>query len=476
MNSDCMRPEVKPTLGEIVNSYFEAIFVTDSNGQVLLANPASADILGISLEKLIGANVLDLVNEGYYDRSTVLEVIEKKKSVMGVLNTKHGKKIVSKSHPLFDDNGSIKMVLSTSVERDIIQEFLSTLEREREVKNKYRNEVEYLRERNLEKDKIVAKSTLMRNVLVQANRIAATDSTVMLYGESGTGKEVIAKYLHRYSNRKKAPFVTVNCAAIPENLLESELFGYEKGAFTGANTKGKAGLFEIADKGTLFLDEIAELPLFLQPKLLRVIENGEVRRIGSTNDKKIDVRLIGATNKNLKQMISDHTFREDLFYRLNVIPIMLPPLRSRPEDIIAMAEMFLQEYNIKYRYNKYFGPGIINDLLRYHWPGNVRELKNIIERLFLTTQNDEINSYETGITMPVRESEVKTGGTENSSKKYSGELKDVLEEVEKQYIEQVIQECQGSINEAAKMLGIHRSVLYRKRKKHDDANGQHDAD
>jgi PAS domain S-box-containing protein len=474
LNKDFNYLDEKPALEEIIEHYFEAIFVADSNGQVMLANPAAASILGIPLDKLIGANVSHLVSEGYYDRSTVLEVIKTKKSVMEVLNTKHGKKIVSNSHPLFDDNGNIVMVLSTGVERDIIREFTTTLEREREAKDKYRNEVEYLRDRNLEKDKIVAKSSLMRNVLLQANKIAATDSTVMLYGESGTGKEVIAKYVHRYSHRKNAAFVTVNCAAIPDNLLESELFGYEKGAFTGASNKGKPGLFEIADKGTLFLDEIAELPLFLQPKLLRVIENGEVRKIGATNDKKVDVRLIGATNKNLKKMIADNTFREDLFYRLNVIPITLPPLRNRPEDIVALAEMFLQEYNIKYRFNKYFGPGIVNDLLHYNWPGNVRELKNIIERLFLTTQGDEINSYETGITMPVKENIVKRPeGVDIGKSQYSGNLKEVLGQVEKQYIEQVIQECNGSINEAAQKLGIHRSVLFRKRKGHDDANKQH---
>lgn len=471
MDKEDIRSQAQPTLEDIINAYFEALFVVDNKGQVVLANPAASRILGIPKEILIGANVLELVKEGYYNKSTVLEVIETKRSAMAVLNTRHGKTIVSNSHPLFNDNDDLVMVLSTSIEQGIIKDYIIALEQEREAKNKYRNELEYLRDRNLEQEKIVAKSTLMRSILLEANKIAPTDSTVMLYGESGTGKEVIAKYIHRHSNRKQSAFVTVNCAAIPENLLESELFGYEKGAFTGASSKGKTGLFEIADQGTLFLDEIAELPLYLQPKLLRIIENGEVRKIGATNDKKVDVRLIGATNKDLKQMIAEGTFREDLFYRLNVIPIVIPPLRKRPDDIIALAEMFLQEYNVKYSLNKYFGDGIINDLLQYHWPGNVRELKNIIERLFLTTEGNVIKRFDSGITFPVKEDiEKRAGDNIMPQTQYSGKLKDVLGEVEKHYIEQVIEECNGSINEAAQKLGIHRSVLYRKRKHHDDAN------
>lgn len=307
-------------------------------------------------------------------------------------------------------------------------------------------------------------STVMKKLMEKINRLATTDSTIILYGESGTGKDVVAKYIYSQSLRREAPFITINCAAIPESLLESELFGYEKGAFTGAGNKAKPGLFEIADKGTLFLDEIAELPLCLQPKLLRVIENGEVRRIGATVNKKIDVRLIAATNRNLKEMVKNGTFREDLFYRLNVIPIEIPPLRERKEDIIALAQHFLNELNNKYKTSKYFGAKIINSLVKYDWPGNVRELKNIVERLFISTPGSEINSWD-NVIIPLGNDERESSSADINLSKYTDiTLKEFLEEAEKQYIEQVIKECNGSINDAANKLGIHRSVLYRKRK------------
>ena len=304
---------------------------------------------------------------------------------------------------------------------------------------------------------------------MEAGNVAKTDSTVMLYGESGTGKDVIAKYIHRLSKRKDAAFISLNCAAIPENLVESELFGYEKGAFTGADKKGKHGLFEIADKGTLFLDEIAELPLYLQPKLLRVIENGEVRSIGATVDKKVDVRLIAATNKNLKQMVENNLFRQDLFYRLNVIPITIPPLRDRPEDILVLAQKFLDELNKKYKCNKFFGPRITDSLMKYHWPGNVRELKNIVERLFITSPDLEINGYDSVIVSHgeryADEEDLQLNADLSAIESNKNvKLKEFLAEAEEYYIEKVIEECNGSISEAANRLGIHRSVLYRKRK------------
>jgi len=418
-------------------------------------------LLGIPKSKMIGNNVRELVREGFYDKSPILETIETKQSVMGIIKTRHGNTLIVSSQPLFDDKGNLRMVIAASIEQNLLQQFMSKLEEE---KNKYQVELTYLRNRNLEKDHYVAASTVMKKLMEKINRLATTDSTIILYGESGTGKDVVAKYIYSQSLRREAPFITINCAAIPESLLESELFGYEKGAFTGAGNKAKPGLFEIADKGTLFLDEIAELPLCLQPKLLRVIENGEVRRIGATVNKKIDVRLIAATNRNLKEMVKNGTFREDLFYRLNVIPIEIPPLRERKEDIIALAQHFLNELNNKYKTSKYFGAKIINSLVKYDWPGNVRELKNIVERLFISTPGSEINSWD-NVIIPLGNDERESSSADINLSKYTDiTLKEFLEEAEKQYIEQVIKECNGSINDAANKLGIHRSVLYRKRK------------
>lgn len=448
-------------LEDIVANFHQSIFVSDHEGNVIFANPMAEILLGIPKSKMIGNNVRELVREGFYDKSPILETIETKQSVMGIIKTRHGNTLIVSSQPLFDDKGNLRMVIAASIEQNLLQQFMSKLEEE---KNKYQVELTYLRNRNLEKDHYVAASTVMKKLMEKINRLATTDSTIILYGESGTGKDVVAKYIYSQSLRREAPFITINCAAIPESLLESELFGYEKGAFTGAGNKAKPGLFEIADKGTLFLDEIAELPLCLQPKLLRVIENGEVRRIGATVNKKIDVRLIAATNRNLKEMVKNGTFREDLFYRLNVIPIEIPPLRERKEDIIALAQHFLNELNNKYKTSKYFGAKIINSLVKYDWPGNVRELKNIVERLFISTPGSEINSWD-NVIIPLGNDERESSSADINLSKYTGiTLKEFLEEAEKQYIEQVIKECNGSINDAANKLGIHRSVLYRKRK------------
>ena len=459
----------------IIENYNESIFVTDHTGKVIYANPAASKILDIPLDRMIGYTVTELINQGYYDNSPVLKVIETKEEVIGVLNTRTGKQLIVSSRPFFNNKGELTMVLSSSIEKSILHKFISILEFERSEKNKYLEEVHHLRGIYFDDGEVVAQSSLMKKVILEASNVATTDSTVILYGESGTGKDVIAKYIHRLSKRKDAAFISVNCAAIPENLMESELFGYEKGAFTGADKKGKHGLFEIADKGTLFLDEIAELPLYLQPKLLRVIESGEVRRIGATVDKKVDVRLIAATNKNLKQMVENNLFREDLFYRINVIPISIPPLRDRPEDILVLAQKFLDELNTKYKTNKFFGPQISDSLRKYHWPGNVRELKNIVERLFITSPGLEMKGYdnviiphegrltdEGDLQLSTDLSVIENSMSPNADN--NGKLKEFIAEAEKYYIEKVIDECNGSISEAANKLGIHRSVLYRKRK------------
>jgi transcriptional regulator with PAS, ATPase and Fis domain len=287
----------------------------------------------------------------------------------------------------------------------------------------------------------------------------------MLFGESGSGKEVVAKYIHWYSPRAKEPFIPVNCAAVPSELMESEFFGYVSGAFTGANAKGKPGLFEIAHKGTLFLDEIGELPLIMQSKLLRVIETGEVQRLGSTSVFRTDVRLIAATNRDLQAMVTQKLFRHDLYYRLNVIPIFLPPLRERPEDILALAEKFLEEFNRKYGLKKELAPHAVQALLNYNWPGNVRELRNVIERLVVTTTGNHLD-FEDDILISKRMLITPSDdiAPQAAAPVYRGALKNVLKAVEEEYINRVLAECNGRRGEAAQKLGIHRTVLYRKTK------------
>lgn len=245
-----------------------------------------------------------------------------------------------------------------------------------------------------EKSKIIACSQEMKEIFSLVKHVASSSSTVLLLGESGVGKEVIAKMLHENSFRvKKDSFMKVNCGAIPQNLLESELFGYEQGAFTGAKTGGKIGVFELVDNGTLFLDEIGELPLDMQVKLLRVLQDQEIRRVGGTQTIKVNVRIIAATNRNLEKMVENGTFRADLYYRLNIVPFRIPPLRERKNDIIPLLRHFIAQFNEKYQYTKHLSKEAENQLLLYHYPGNVRELSNIVERLVLTCREDVIERY-----------------------------------------------------------------------------------
>lgn len=403
-----------------------------------------------------------MIKEGYYDHSTALEAVETKKTITAIIKMRNGKELLSTSVPILDEKGDVMFVVTSSRDQNMLESLMSKLMEEKAKTKRYRNEVEYLRSRN--ETGIIAVSEAMVQILMEVDKIAPTDSTVMIYGESGTGKDVIANYIHRRSKRAKEAFISINCAAIPENLLESELFGYEKGSFTGASNKGKPGLFEIGDKGTVFLDEIAELPLSLQPKLLRVLESGEIRRIGGTNTRKVDVRVIGATNRDLRKMIADNSFREDLFYRLNVLPITIPPLRERPEDIPALADKFLKELNEKYGQNKRFATSTVNAFLDYFWPGNVRELRNVVERAYVISPGPEIIwrhdfKYHLETHTATRE-----GGQPSKAifLPENATLKEFVDDAEQAYIAHVLKACNGNIGETAKRLGIHRSVLYRK--------------
>lgn len=456
--------EVKSSLEEldlkyIIDNSYDSIFITDKHGNCLLANATTGKIMGINPEELKGKNVRDLVQKGVYNWSPTLKVLETRSVVTGLLKTWQGTNILATSTPLFDENGEISMVITNVLDKDLVDKYYEAIENERSEAVRYKTAVEYLSESDLEHNPVVAESKQMKEIIQAARVIAKTDSTVILFGESGTGKEVLARYIHRNSFRAQEPFIPVNCAAIPSELLESEFFGYVKGAFTGASSQGKPGLFEIAHKGTLFLDEIGELPLAMQSKLLRVLETGEVQRVGSTSVNKTNVRVITATNRDLKAMVNQNLFRNDLYYRLNVIPIKLAPLRDRPEDIEILAGKFLDELNRKYALKKSFTNQAKQAFLDYSWPGNVRELRNVIERLVITSSGDELN-FELD---PSIGSKANAENREDKPQNmYRGTLKSVLKSVEEEYIKQVLEECDGRVGEAARLLGIHRTALYRK--------------
>lgn len=307
---------------------------------------------------------------------------------------------------------------------------------------------------------VIAVSGAMQNVLNLAVRVAGVDSSVLITGETGTGKEVLARTVHEYSRRIGNSFVKLNCGAIPEEMLESELFGYETGAFTGAGRGGKPGLIEMADGGTLFMDEIAELSLKLQVKLLRVLQEREIMRLGGVKSKKVDFRLITATNRDLEELVRLKEFRADLFYRLNVVPLAVPPLRERKADIIPLAAYFLKRLNSKYGMNKEISPEVMQNLLKYDWPGNVRELENTVERLVVISDTNQI-LLKTLLENTGLENTRVAGSSENSLLY----LRNVLEHKEKLLILKVAQEC-GTTREMAVALGVSQSAVVKKMRKY----------
>ena len=305
---------------------------------------------------------------------------------------------------------------------------------------------------------IVGRSRGILEVLDLIHRVAPTNATVLLRGESGVGKELFARAIHFLSPRSNKPFVAVNCGAIPETLLEAELFGYEKGAFTGAYTS-KKGKFEIANGGTLFLDEVAELPLHLQVKLLRVLQEKEVERLGGTKPIKVDVRIIAATNRDLEKMVKEGKFREDLYYRLNVVPVFIPPLRERKEDIPPLVQHFLERFSKDYNKQVSISPEVLDALIDYHWPGNVRELQNVIERMVILDRDGILT--EEDLPEEIKKAK-KTYPKQVQTPAYEG---DSIWDVEKKLIEKALQESGFVIKEAAKKLGMTpRQVSYRIKK------------
>lgn len=371
----------------IFESSFDGLYITDGEANTLRLNKGFERITGLSAEQCIGRNMRDLVAQGIYSRSGTLMALKKRERIMTTLETNTGKTVLATSNPIFDADNNITLVVTD------VCDITELIELQRKTEEAQEDSVKTVNISPLELNssrKFIVHSPQMRELVNMCNRVAATESNVLIQGESGVGKELIADLIHSYSNRKNGPLVKVNCGAIPENLLESELFGYETGAFTGASKDGKAGMFETASGGTLFLDEIGDLPLNLQVKLLRAIQEREIIRVGGVKAFKIDLRILAGTNRNLEEMVADGLFRQDLYYRLNVVPVYVPALRERPDDIQSLSHYFLDSFNEKYQMHKQLSPEIISCFMDYSWPGNVRELENFIERLVVTSNYDTI--------------------------------------------------------------------------------------
>lgn len=444
----------------ILDNCFGNIFVTNGSGRIIYVNDHAVRALNVSRELLLQMSIYDLVEKGVSDKASTITALETKQESIQLVNIPGGSMVVN-STPVFGDSGEIEYVVSFSQNRTVVEHFIRIVQQENQA---VRQTLNYVLHNNWTDSALVAESHATKECLHVASRAAGLDSSIMLYGESGTGKEVFARFIHRHSQRAQQVFLPVNCAAIPQELMESEFFGYDKGAFTGANREGKLGLFELASGGVLFLDEIGELTLPLQSKLLRVLETGEVKRVGSTIIKTVDVRIIAATNRDLRLMMEDGTFREDLYYRLNVIPITIPPLRKRHEDITVLATQFLCQLNKKYSTHKLFSGPALATLQNYDWPGNIRELRNVVERVFVIIPEDMITEQHIRDILGVSHTVAASAGEEMALSEdfWGSSLQTATERFQRAYLTRVLRSCGGNIRAAARYAGIGRSGLYKK--------------
>ena len=448
--------EAYDRLQTIVNCSHDGIFIADGQANTLWVNPAYLDISGLQERDVVGRNLFDLERAGVISQSGTLLSIAQRKPVTLEQTFQTGKRALITSTPSFGDHGEIVMVV-TNV-RDMT-EYYDLQEKYQETAERYRSEIELARKQLLNNSDLIAADPNTRAVLDQVDRVAALDTTVLLTGETGAGKEKFAHYIYKNSARRQGRFITVNCGAIPPTLIESELFGYEKGAFTGASREGKMGIFELADQGTIFLDEIGELPLDMQVKLLRVLQERHIQRVGGVRDIPVDVRVIAATNRDLAEMVRSKAFREDLFYRLNVVPITIPLLRERRGDILPFIDCFLRELNKKYNFHKEFSVSALQAMESYRWPGNVRELKNVVERVVIMANSDLIRAAD----LPFQPQE--TGQSKAPQLNGPVDLRLETAKFEYQYIQQAYEKYKN-VRTAAASLGMDSSTFVRKRQKY----------
>lgn len=452
--------DINPTIHEmnkIFGSSLSGIFVTNSNSTVIYANAAYINATGLTLGDIIGKNVSDLGKSGMLNPLITPFILETHESLTTLQKLGTGKFAIISGSPVYDSGGNPILiitcvnVISTIMKADFPDQFYDPANLKLNINKRGK-------EHSID---IIAESQIMKTILQEAIKIARYNVTVLLLGDSGVGKEVIASIIHSSSIRNNEKFIKINCSTISPSLLESELFGYEPGAFTGALSKGKAGLFEVAGKGTLLLDEIGDLPVDLQAKLLRVLQNHEFYRVGGLEPITSNARIIAATNRDLEKMVEQGKFREDLFYRLNVISINIPPLRERKEDIKPLLLHFLYIFNKKYGTNKQFSEELIEVLRNYHWPGNIRELQNVVERLIVLCIEEYLlpghlySKYRLGKATPSSEDAIQVNKLIP--------LKDAINEVESLLVTRAMSVCK-STRKAAELLGVSQSTIMRKLK------------
>lgn len=446
---------------EMLNKLKDGIYITDEEGITIFVNDAFLNLSGLSRDQIIGKSVYDLRRQDILPNSCCARVIETKGPVSTINNYYKGQRCLVSGSPIFDESGNLKKTIAVIRDVSELDVLMKNITKEKNlfiVNNEFDNfDI---------KNKVFNKEPInnnekMKNIYNKAKKIANVDSTVLILGETGVGKDFIASYIYNMSKRSKGKFIKINCGAVPEHLLESEFFGYEEGAFTGAQKGGKKGLFEQANGGILYLDEIGDMPYTLQVKLLSAINDRMFYRIGGTTPVEFSARIITATNVDLMQLVGEKKFRADLYYRLNVVSFTIPPLRQRKEDIIPLAQQFIEHYNNKYGKNCYFTTSCLESFLVYEWPGNIRELKNIIERLLLMAD-------EASIDKELFREQLMLNDSPDASYKLLSDgktLKDKVDEYEKVIIETTLASTKN-MKEAASRLGIDISTLVRKKQRY----------
>jgi PAS domain S-box-containing protein len=440
----------------ISDSLYDGIYISDGQGKTLFVNKAYSRLTGIKKEQVIGRTVKEVSDEGkLYKGAVTMKVLEKKEQVssIGVSLVNNREHLVTGT-PIFDEEGNVRLVVINNRNITELHELESQMLKMEYHQKKADEEIKFLR-KQLSSKAFSSINKEMQSLIDLVDAVAPTDVTVLITGESGTGKEVIADEIYSRSSRNQKPFIKLNCAAIPSELLESELFGYERGAFTDAKKSGKVGIFELANEGTILLDEIGDMPMKLQTKLLRVLQERQITRLGGSTPIDLDIRLIAATNKDLIKEIETGRFREDLFYRINVVPIHIKPLRERQDDIGHLAQEFIGKYGKKYNKEIKTDRTFSESLKQYSWPGNIRELENLIERMVVINQDGVLKSenvenllYLDDRMKPMAVDQKKT-------------LKSAVRAYEKRIIKEAL-ENHGSVNKAAKYLGISQPALWKK--------------
>ncbi len=451
--------ELVKLITTIFHTSHDGLAICDKNGHVLLYNEAYLHITGVPAEVLNRYSFIEQKEMHMVPDSSAARAIQTKQIHSVVIDYANGRKAINTATPLLDENQELLFVVGNVRDITELNQLQQELEETRQINSAFQQALEQIQNEMDFEGQLIYRSNVMHRIVSLAQRFARNDSPILLLGESGVGKDVLASYIHAKSGRT-GDFIKINCGAIPDHLLESELFGYEKGAFTGAS-QSKEGLLELAHSGTIFLDEVGDLPFPLQVKLLNVLQDGKIRRLGGKTARQVNMRIIAATNSDLEEMVERKQFRQDLYYRLNVLSISVPPLRERREDIPALIFYFLKMLEKKYQQEMRVEPEALEALMEYEWPGNTRELKNVVERSYHMCENGKITIDQ--LPASIRKSQQSSLPLQLAKMDQSLPLKEAVDRFEREYIQRLLQET-GTMQECADRLGVNISTLVRKKR------------